>query len=137
MSGGGATVGTNWKNGIDLAIEEINAKGGVLGRKIEVTHADSQSNPGVARAQVQKALDDEPYVLLGPGYSGSVKVTAPLAAEAGIAADHGRRGRRTDPGRQQVPVPHLVRPAILDAEGRQIHQRRPEGEVGRGRLGQQ
>ncbi|WP_315836252.1 ABC transporter substrate-binding protein [Bradyrhizobium prioriisuperbiae] len=85
LSGGGATVGTNWKNGIDLAIEEVNAKGGILGRKIEVTHADSQSNPGVARAQVQKALDGEPYVLLGPGYSGSVKVTAPLAAEAGIA----------------------------------------------------
>lgn len=85
LSGGGATVGTNWKNGIDLAIEEVNAKGGILGRKVEVTHADSQSNPGVARAQVQKALDAEPYVLLGPGYSGSVKVTAPLAAEAGIA----------------------------------------------------
>ena len=82
LSGGGATVGTNWKNGIDLAIEEINAKGGVLGSKLVVTHADSQSNPGVARAQVQKALDSEPYVLLGPG---SVKVTAPLAAEAGIA----------------------------------------------------
>jgi branched-chain amino acid transport system substrate-binding protein len=84
LSGGGATVGNNWKNGIDLAVEEINAKGGILGRKIEVTHADSQSNPGVARAQVQKALDSEPYVLLGPGYSGSVKVTAPLVAEAGI-----------------------------------------------------
>src|SRR6266567_3632606 len=85
LSGGGATVGNNWKNGIDLAVEEVNAKGGILGRKLEVTHADSQSNPGVARAQVQKALDGEPYVLLGPGYSGSVKVTAPLAAEAGIA----------------------------------------------------
>jgi branched-chain amino acid transport system substrate-binding protein len=84
LSGGGATVGTNWKNGIDLAVDEINAKGGILGHKIEVSHADSQSNPGVARAQVQKALDGEPYVLLGPGYSGSVKVTAPLAAEAGI-----------------------------------------------------
>ncbi len=85
LSGAGATVGTNWKNGIDLAISEINAKGGVLGRKLEVTHADSQSNPGVARAQVQKALDDNPYVLLGPGYSGSIKVTAPLAKKAGIA----------------------------------------------------
>jgi branched-chain amino acid transport system substrate-binding protein len=84
LSGGGATVGNNWKNGIDLAIEEINAKGGLLNRKLEVAHADSQSNPGVARAQVQKALDNEPYVLLGPGYSGSVKVTSPLAAEAGI-----------------------------------------------------
>src|ERR1700688_1042992 len=85
LSGGGPTVGTNWKNGIELAVEEINAKGGILGHKLEVSHADSQSNPGVARAQVQKALDSEHYVLLGPGYSGSVKVTAPLAADAGIA----------------------------------------------------
>ena len=84
FSGPGATVGTNWKNGIDLAVAEINAKGGILGRKIEVSHADSQSNPGVARAQVQKALDGNPYVLLGPGYSGSVKVTAPMAQQAGI-----------------------------------------------------
>ena len=137
MSGGGATVGTNWKNGIDLAIEEINAKGGVLGRKLEVTHADSQSNPGIARAQVQKALDGEPYVLLGPGYSGSVKVTAPLAAEAGIAADHGRRGRRTDPGRQQVPVPHLVRPAIsMPKIAKYIHDEF-KAKIGRDRLGQQ
>ncbi len=84
LSGGGATVGTNFKNGADLAVAEINAKGGILGRKIDITHADSQSNPGVARAQVQKALDDNPYVLLGPGYSGSVKVTAALAMAAEI-----------------------------------------------------
>ncbi len=85
LSGPGATVGTNWKNGIDLAVAEINEKGGILGQKIEVTHADSQSNPGIARAQVQKALDGNPYVLLGPGYSGSVKVTASLAQQAEIA----------------------------------------------------
>lgn len=84
LSGGGATVGTNWKNGIDLAVEEVNAAGGILSHKIVVTHANSQSNPGVARSQVQKALDSNPYVLLGPGYSGSVKVTAPLAADAGV-----------------------------------------------------
>jgi branched-chain amino acid transport system substrate-binding protein len=85
LSGAGATVGTNFKNGADLAIAEINAKGGVLGRKIEITHLDTQSNPGNARAQVQKALDENPDALLGPGYSGSVKVTAPLVQQAGIA----------------------------------------------------
>jgi branched-chain amino acid transport system substrate-binding protein len=84
LSGAGATVGTNFKNGVDLAVAEINAKGGILGRKIEVTHADTQSNPGLARAQVQKALDANPYVLLGPGYSGSVKVTSALAKQAEI-----------------------------------------------------
>jgi branched-chain amino acid transport system substrate-binding protein len=85
LSGAGATVGTNFKNGADLAVAEINAKGGVLGRKITIAHMDTQTNPGVARAVVQKALDENPYALMGPGYSGSVKVTAPLVAEAGIA----------------------------------------------------
>jgi branched-chain amino acid transport system substrate-binding protein len=85
LSGSGATVGANWKNGIDLAVDEINAKGGILGAKIVVTHADSQSNAGTAKALVEKALDSQPYALLGPGYSGSVKVCEPLAQEAGIA----------------------------------------------------
>ena len=65
LSGSGATVGTNWKNGIDLAVAEINAHGGILGAKVVVTHADSQSNPGVARAQVLKALG----VTLGQGWA--------------------------------------------------------------------
>ena len=85
LSGSGATVGTNFKNGVDLAVEEINAKGGILGEKIIVTHADSQSNAGIAKAQCEKALDSKPYALLGPGYSGSVKVCESLAADAGIA----------------------------------------------------
>jgi len=85
LSGPGATVGTNFKNGADLAVAEINANGGLLGRKIALAHLDTQTNPGVARAVVQKALDQNPYALMGPGYSGSVKATAPLVAQAGIA----------------------------------------------------
>ncbi len=83
LSGAGATVGTNWKNGVDLAIEEVNAKGGILG-KIVSTYADTQTNPGVARAALQKALDEEPIAILGPIYSGSVKVMIPLSAEAEV-----------------------------------------------------
>jgi len=85
ISGGGAVVGSNWKNAIDLAVSEINAKGGLLGKKIEVTHYDTQTNPGVARAQVQKALDGDPYVLFGPVYSGSAIVTQTLAKQNEIA----------------------------------------------------
>src|SRR5436190_6200975 len=85
ISGGGAVVGSNWKNAIDLAVSEINAKGGLLGKKIEVTHYDTQTNPGVARAQVQKALDGDPYVLFGPVYSGSAIVTQTLAKQHEIA----------------------------------------------------
>jgi branched-chain amino acid transport system substrate-binding protein len=85
ISGPGAVVGSNWKNAIDLAVSEINAKGGLLGRKIEVTHYDTQTNPGIARAQAQKALDTDPYVLFGPVYSGSAIVTQTLAKQHEIA----------------------------------------------------
>nr|WP_316638959.1 ABC transporter substrate-binding protein [uncultured Roseateles sp.] len=75
LSGGGATVGTNFKNGMDLAIKEINAAGGILGKKIEVSHADTQSNPGVAKGLAQKAVDDNVFAVFGPGYSGSMIVS--------------------------------------------------------------
>jgi branched-chain amino acid transport system substrate-binding protein len=75
LSGGGATVGNNFKNGMDLAIKEINAAGGILGKKIEVTHSDTQSNPGVAKGLAQKAVDDNVLAVFGPGYSGSMIVS--------------------------------------------------------------
>jgi branched-chain amino acid transport system substrate-binding protein len=119
LSGSGATVGTNFKNGVDLAVDEINAHGGILGAKIVVTHVDTQSNAGVAKAQGEKALDSQPYALLGPGYSGSVKVVAPLAADAGVteimggeAADLTRAGNkflfRTSFG-QQSSMPKIAK----------------------------
>ena len=46
---------------------------------------DTQTNPGVARAAVQRALDAKPLVLFGPIYSGSVKATMPLLEEAQVA----------------------------------------------------
>ena len=85
LSGAGATSGGNWRRGVDLGVEEINAAGGILGRKIALTTTDTQSNPGVSRAMVQKALDTEPYVLIGPIYSGSIKVNMALARAAKTA----------------------------------------------------
>ncbi len=84
LSGNGATVGNMWKNAVEMAVEEINAAGGILGRTIELTHFDTQSNPGVSRAAVQKALDLDPYVVLGPIYSSSTKVNMQLTRQAGV-----------------------------------------------------
>jgi branched-chain amino acid transport system substrate-binding protein len=84
LSGGGATAGGNWRNGVDLAVAEINAKGGILGRKIVLETFDSQSNPGVARAMVQKGLDGDPYAILGPVFSGSIKVSMAVAKQAKV-----------------------------------------------------
>jgi branched-chain amino acid transport system substrate-binding protein len=84
LSGAGAVSSINWRDGATLAIEEINAKGGILGRHIALTNYDDQTNPGLARAQMQKAIDEDPYVILGPIFSGMVKVSMMLAEQAQI-----------------------------------------------------
>src|SRR4051795_7918146 len=75
LSGTGTTSGTNFDNGVKLAVKEINGSGGILGRKIEYTSMDTQSNPGVAKALAQKAVDQGAYVVMGPVFSGSFIVS--------------------------------------------------------------
>ena len=75
LSGGGATAGTNFKNGVELAVKEINAAGGILGKKIESVSNDTQSNPGVAKGLTQKAVDNEVFAIFGPVFSGSIMVS--------------------------------------------------------------
>ena len=84
VSGSIAVSGGNFRDGIILAVEEINAKGGILKDKIALTQYDTQTNPGVARSQMQKAIDGDPYVILGPIFSGNVKVTTQLVKQAEI-----------------------------------------------------
>jgi branched-chain amino acid transport system substrate-binding protein len=118
LSGAGAVSSTNFRDGALLAIDEINAKGGILGRKIELKQYDTQTNPGTARAQMQKAIDEEPYAVLGPIFSGIVKVSATIAAQAetpqfmgGEASDLTQQGNaylfRTSFG-QQVSMPKIA-----------------------------
>ena len=75
LSGTGATSGTNFDNGVKLAVKEINAAGGILGRKIEYTSSDTQSAPQTAKALAQKAVDEGAYVVMGPVFSGSILVS--------------------------------------------------------------
>jgi branched-chain amino acid transport system substrate-binding protein len=84
LSGAGAVSGTNFRDGMLLAIDEINRNGGVLGRKIETPLLDTQSDAGISRAQLQKVLDNDPYVVLGPVFSGSVLVDMALTQQAEI-----------------------------------------------------
>ena len=75
LSGPGTTSGTNFKDGVMLAVKEINASGGILGRKIETTTSDTQSNPGVAKGLTQKAVDQDVFAVFGPVFSGSIMVS--------------------------------------------------------------
>lgn len=84
LSGPGATAGTNWRNGIDLAVAEANARGGIAGRQIEMIHYDSQTNPGVSRALIQRAIDENAYVTLGPVFSGPIAASMQIAQRANM-----------------------------------------------------
>src|SRR3982074_3665032 len=84
LAGTGATSGTNFDNGVKLAVKEINAGGGILGRKIEYTSSDTQSAPQTAKALAQKAVDDGAYVVMGPVFSGSILVSMVGTRRAGI-----------------------------------------------------
>jgi branched-chain amino acid transport system substrate-binding protein len=75
LSGTGTTSGTMFDDGVKLAVKEINASGGILGRKIEYTSLDTQSQPQVAKALAQKAIDQGAYVVMGPVFSGSILVS--------------------------------------------------------------
>lgn len=75
LSGPGTTAGTNFKNGVELAVKEINAAGGILGRKVVLENADTQTNPAIAKALTTKAIDNDSYVVMGPVYSGSIIVS--------------------------------------------------------------
>lgn len=84
LSGAGAAVGNNWRDGIILAFDEINAAGGILGEQVVLLNYDTQTDPQTSRALVQKAVDDDAFVLLGTVYSASTIVNMLVAQQNGI-----------------------------------------------------
>ena len=84
LSGTGATAGTMFKSGIELAAKDINAGGGILGRKVEYVTMDTQTTPGVAKALAIKAIDDDVFAVFGPVFTGSVVVSAAETRRAEI-----------------------------------------------------
>jgi branched-chain amino acid transport system substrate-binding protein len=75
LSGAGAAAGTNLRDGALLAVKEINAAGGILGRKIDLSVNDTQTNPGVAKGLTAKVVEDGAFAIIGPVFSGSIMVS--------------------------------------------------------------
>jgi branched-chain amino acid transport system substrate-binding protein len=84
LSGAGATSGTNFKNGVELAVKEINAAGGIMGKKLELSINDTTTNPGVALALTKKAIDNETFAIFGPVFTGSILVSMKESQKAEI-----------------------------------------------------
>jgi branched-chain amino acid transport system substrate-binding protein len=84
LTGKQAKFGEIEKQSFEMAVEEINAKGGVGGRKIELLIEDTQGKPDVARSAVEKLITQDKVVIIGGGYTSSETYAA-----AGVALNKG------------------------------------------------
>ncbi len=85
LTGKEAAFGTATRKGIILAIEELNAGGGVLGRPVEYVGEDIQSKAGESATSVKKLLSrDKVVAILGGNPSSNSLEAAPLCQNAKI-----------------------------------------------------
>ena len=79
-----AASGQDEQRGILMAINEVNARGGVLGRRIETVHADTGGNAATATATAQNmVLENEVAFLLGGVHSGAANAISQVAQKYG------------------------------------------------------
>jgi branched-chain amino acid transport system substrate-binding protein len=79
------TVGEATETAVDIAVAEINAKGGIGGKQINLIKFDTGSDPKQAATGTQKfAQDDKALAVIGPFSSGEAAVAFPVGERLGI-----------------------------------------------------
>jgi len=82
LTGGESKFGDIQKRSYEIAAQEINAKGGVKGRKLELSFEDSEGKPEIARSIVEKMIDVKKQpVIVGEYTSSCAKAVAAVAEE--------------------------------------------------------
>ncbi len=85
LTGTTATFGISTKNGIDMAIEEVNKAGGLLGKQVRVIVEDDQGRPEEAQTVVTKLItSDQVVAILGEVASSRTLAAAPVAQQSMI-----------------------------------------------------
>lgn len=86
LSGGTATFGVEMKQAVDLAIEEKNAAGGILGAKLATEAADDESSPKKGEAVAQKFCDNSAVLgVIGHVNSGVTIPSSVVYQKCGLA----------------------------------------------------
>jgi branched-chain amino acid transport system substrate-binding protein len=80
----GAIVGLSQRYGSEMAVEEINAKGGIKGRKIELIIEDTQLSNPVAVNAMSKVLSQKPVAVMASVLGTQMMAMEPSIKEAGI-----------------------------------------------------
>ena len=82
---GAAAAAAVWQRwGLDIALERINAAGGVLGRPIELRSYDNRCNPSEAVNVTNRLIEDRVVAILGMHCSSATLAAMPLIATARI-----------------------------------------------------
>ena len=82
LTGKPAKFGEIMKKSYEIAAEEINAKGGVKGKKIALSFEDSNGKPEIARSIVEKLIDSKKQpIIVGEYTSACAKAVASVAEE--------------------------------------------------------
>jgi branched-chain amino acid transport system substrate-binding protein len=85
LTGDNASFGISQNNGVQLAVQEINDAGGVLGKKLAVTLEDNQTKQGETTTIVRKLISQDHVVaLIGEVASSKTLEAAPIAQAAKI-----------------------------------------------------
>src|SRR5580698_1449120 len=79
LTGPGALIGTQQMRGIQFAIDQANAKGGLRGNQIEIQFEDNQAKPDQSILSFNKLVDLEHLPVIFTAYSGPSLAMAPLA----------------------------------------------------------
>ncbi|MGI5907215.1 MAG: ABC transporter substrate-binding protein [Christensenellales bacterium] len=80
LSGAVATYGQSTMDGIELAIDEVNAAGGIDGKQVELVKYDNKSDAAEATTLATKLMtEDDVACVLGPATSGAFKAEIPVA----------------------------------------------------------
>lgn len=78
MSGTYADLGNQAKRAVEFAVQEVNARGGIGGRKVEYKVLDTEAKPEVARKQAEKLALEGYRILTGTIASGEGLAMAPM-----------------------------------------------------------
>src|SRR6202047_450583 len=85
LTGGNASFGISQNNGVQMAFEEVNSSGGVLGKKIDLTVEDNQTKQGQPTTTVKKLIpEDHVVALIGEVASSKTLEAAPIAQASKI-----------------------------------------------------
>ncbi len=84
LTGPGALIGTQQMRGLQFAMDQANAAGGVHGNKIEILFEDNQAKPDQSILSFNKLVDLEHVPMIFTAYSGPSLAMAPLATRKKI-----------------------------------------------------